>query len=549
MLQKNTTINPLQSTMSSASLRGQGRVHPGQRAKRSNGRNTNDGVVEATTVTQTVAFVMKPEHATEIAVTVNHAEKVATRNDYRNRLQRMVDWCFRLYPEYASTATYKISDDEKIDTTKHFHKQIFDFKYDHLDPDIIRAFFSTTRKEQEDGSGKTRSFSHVRKFYDAILFGAREQGTVLSQEFHQEIELYLKSFKKETVKAKRLGDTEEKDSDPMPLALYVSICTWFVLDSQIFSWCYMILMWNCMARSASIDPLGLHNFKLGADSILITYDDSKMDGTGERTHPKNCYANPINPNICLFLSLSIWLVLYPEQYDSTDSLFLKNGAKLGTASKRFNVNLKAIIEKYFANVSKWVVPSRIKSHSGRKGAATYLTAATLNPPPLSSVAHRGEWSQGKVQDIYFNFTKTGDHYVGRMLAGLDSNNSEFKILPPHFTCDAEHPDVQLGISICYGRLIKKNEKSLHLNGLAQMLLASLIYHESFIVAFKRNNNRHAFGNITIFENRDLVERLRKLITINPTENIPCATGIPTHIELSTKMDTLINNNNIFLNEM
>ena len=104
------------------------------------------------------------------------------------------------------------------------------------------------------------------------------------------------------------------------------------------------------------------------------------------------------------------------------------------------------------------MPNCIKSHSGRKGAATYLTAATLNPPPLSSVAHRGEWSQGKVQDIYFNFAKPGDHYVGRMLAGLDSNNSEFKILPPHFTCEADHPDVQLGISICYGHLIKKTKK-------------------------------------------------------------------------------------------
>ena len=40
-----------------------------------------------------------------------------------------------------------------------------------------------------------------------------------------------------------------------------------------------------------------------------------------------------------------------------------------------------------------------------------------------------------------------------------------------------------------------------------------------------------------------------MITINPSKNIPCATGIPTHIELSTKMDTLINNNKVFLNEI
>lgn len=537
--------------MSTVSLRGQGRVHPGQRgghANRNNNENNNTETITATTTT-TVQFDILPEHVSEIALTVDHSEKKATRQDYRNRLQRMVDWCVVTYPDFAAYAICPISEEEKNESTKHFHKQTADFNYERLNSEIIRAYLSTIRKERADGTGKTRSFSHVRKFYDAILFGAREQGSVLTQKFHQEIELYLKSFKKESIVAKRCGETEENDSDPMPLPLYTAICTWFVLESDIYSWTFLVLMWNCMARGASIDPLGLHNIKLGTDSIIITYDDSKMDGTGERTHPKNCYANPTNPNICIFLALSIYFSLYPEQYDNNDSLFLKAESKLGTASHRFTMHLKAIVKKYSSTVSKWVVPDRLRSHSGRKGAATYLTAATLNPPPLSSVAHRGEWSQGKIQDIYFSFAKPGDHYVGRMLAGLDSTSSQFKILPPHFTCDSSHPDLIEGISLCYGQLLRKNKNLKHLSGLVQMLLASLIYHEDFVHAFTRVNKKHAFTNLVIFENLELVKRLRSMITINPSAIIPGPTGIPTHIEMTSKMDTLLNNNIEFLEEI
>jgi hypothetical protein len=51
-----------------------------------------------------------------------------------------------------------------------------------------------------------------------------------------------------------------------------------------------------MARSASIDPLGFHNFSKGVDSIVFKYDDSKTDNAGEKVSPnKNIFANPLNP--------------------------------------------------------------------------------------------------------------------------------------------------------------------------------------------------------------------------------------------------------------
>ena len=54
------------------------------------------------------------------------------------------------------------------------------------------------------------------------------------------------------------------------------------------------------------------------------------------------------------------------------------------------------------------------------------------PPSLMSVALRGGWSMGKVFDVYFNFVQCGDNYLGRILAGLDPNETNFGNLPPYW---------------------------------------------------------------------------------------------------------------------
>ena len=280
-----------------------GRVHPGPRNQNTQDTATPPDLNRANTVQR---ISIRPEHAEGIAITVDHAEKQKTRNDHRNRLKRMVAWCEQEYDDEKHLFIRDVTQEELNDKSKHFHKQRRDFIYAVLDPGVIMAFLSTVRKE--NGTGKTRSHSHIRKFHDAVLFGAREQGVTMSDDYYRDIETYLKSFRKESVQAKRSGETEELDADPMPFPLYEQLCRWKLDAGNIFGWIYLTLLWNCLGRSASVDPLGLHNLKLGTDSIIVTYDDSKMDNTGERVHPKNCYANPYNPTISTFLALEVYIV-------------------------------------------------------------------------------------------------------------------------------------------------------------------------------------------------------------------------------------------------
>jgi hypothetical protein len=64
-------------------------------------------------------------------------------------------------------------------------------------------------------------------------------------------------------------------------------------------------------------------------------------------------------------------------------------------------------------------------------------------PSLPRLTRRGEWSIGTVLDMYWYFGSVGDNYLGRILALLDPNSSDFDLLPPHWMmiCPMESPQV------------------------------------------------------------------------------------------------------------
>jgi len=120
----------------------------------------------------------------------------------------------------------------------------------------------------------------------------------------------------------------------------------------------------------------------------------------------------------------------------------------------------------------------VKSHGLRKGSATHATSGTTVPPPLPSVARRGEWSQGNIFDIYFLFAEPGDKYLGRCLAGLPPNAVDFAALPPHFIYGMENEDVKQALQIRFGCIIDLYEErqSGGIVGVLLYFLASVVYH-------------------------------------------------------------------------
>ena len=50
----------------------------------------------------------------------------------------------------------------------------------------------------------------------------------------------------------------------------------------------------------------------------------------------------------------------------------------------------------------------------------------------------------------------------------------------------------------------------------------------------------------IYNRQDLIDNLKPLITAKPSEKIPCATGIPPHIEINKKMRNVLGKLNSIL---
>ena len=71
------------------------------------------------------------------------------------------------------------------------------------------------------------------------------------------------------------------------------------------------------------------------------------------------------------------------------------------------------------------------SYGTRKGSAIKVSSGTILPASMAAIANRGDWSLSTVM-VYLGFVEPGDHYLDRLLAGLDANSSTFAAIPPHF---------------------------------------------------------------------------------------------------------------------
>ena len=78
-------------------------------------------------------------------------------------------------------------------------------------------------------------------------------------------------------------------------------------------WHWTQCQWSLMACGSNIDPLTVHNFRLGTDSIICKYDDdSKCDKSAECLAMKNIYANPLDWNMCYWTGFGIYTALRGE---------------------------------------------------------------------------------------------------------------------------------------------------------------------------------------------------------------------------------------------
>lgn len=87
---------------------------------------------------------------------------------------------------------------------------------------------------------------------------------------------------------------------------------------------------------------------------------------------------------------------------------------------------------------------------------------------------------GSVMDAYFHFSEPGDHYLGRVLSGLDPNVSYFKVLPPHWKISSnilQNKFIKSSMQLMYGQILRTLTKTI-VDPYSVLLycLSSIVYH-------------------------------------------------------------------------
>jgi hypothetical protein len=255
-----------------------------------------------------------------------------------------------------------------------------------------------------------------------------------------------------------------------------------------FSHTFLLLCWNLMARSVSVGQLMFSHVSWEHDSLTITIPRHKGDQEGRNVYPRHVFANPLNPTTCPVLSLGkvlkfsthVVIILLGIHVFVMGFRELANPMLFGVNSEhRFSCWLNHLCKEdneTLLDMGLDIVD--LGTHSFRKGSATYISSNPGGPGAISIYLRAG-WSIGSVSSRYIFESEGNDQFVGRAATGLNINDVQFAILPPHFDekCTPilsreEWETILPGFSTIFPSGFRSA---------LPFLLASIVYHSEFLI--------------------------------------------------------------------
>jgi hypothetical protein len=135
-----------------------------------------------------------------------------------------------------------------------------------------------------------------------------------------------------------------------------------------------------------------------------------------------------------------------------------------------------------------------------------------------------------VLDIYWRWSQQGDTYLGRLLSGLDPNDVEFGMLPPHFKEGRGNDHISEAVRLCFRPIINMWADKCTIESSLILFLASMVWHSNLLVSFMTGSTGHPFQNIPILQNPTLLRELKQLVTCDPCNGVMMPSGVPWHIK-------------------
>jgi hypothetical protein len=305
-----------------------------------------------------------------------------------------------------------------------------------LPRDVLEAFFGDLSMAQD---GKLKAFTTITGYKSAISDYYKEHGNlVMDASTERWMSQFMAGYKRRVAQAKQDGEMDIMEGKaPLPKNAYRQLALraltadhdWLL---NIFAWSFLLNLWNLVARSKTVGSLMYAHYAWGEDCIVITVPKQKGDQDGHAVYAKHLYANPLDPTICPILAHGVHLLCCP--FRSTNA---KPQVYLGQESeRRFSRWLQTLIKQMsiedIESLQLGCSEKYLGTHSPRKGCPSYCAAMPGGPSPVSIYLRAG-WSLGQIQHRYIFAGQGGDQFVGRTAVGLPLMDSEFSVLPPHFS--------------------------------------------------------------------------------------------------------------------
>jgi hypothetical protein len=184
-------------------------------------------------------------------------------------------------------------------------------------------------------------------------------------------------------------------------------------------WCYVVFLWNLLARCDRVAQLRWDNFTWTCDALTVFIPKSKSDQCGDRAYCKKLFT-AANPACCPVLALAVQFF----GRDSTRSEFVFPRADTRRAGLR---QLTRLLQLHFT-VHDWALfgcnPLAIAWHHFKRGGMTFLSSM-MDGPSHAAVKIRGDQTVVDVSRFYIMQSTGQDGYIGRLLAMLPYGEPQF----------------------------------------------------------------------------------------------------------------------------
>ena len=175
---------------------------------------------------------------------------------------------------------------------------------------------------------------------------------------HRQIPFLYKSLvaealgakKKKEKKLKARGDIpDDNGRDEMVFELYRELALYFLSRGNLFAQVFLVLCWNMMVRNCNCNDVIFTNCVWRGDCFGASVKRTKtnQDGSNDiQTDIKHIYANPLMPEGCSILALTMYLLANPFiGHESVDIFPVKD------TQVRFNKNVTAALtDEKFQNI-------------------------------------------------------------------------------------------------------------------------------------------------------------------------------------------------------